>query len=598
MERTVSNITARNPRGEVVDLDGVKDGVEDLFSAKLMKWWGESKQAALTRSSARAMEIYGITIEKPSWDRETSEPKILTTDPFSFVPAPGNWKDLSKQAPYICYVYLKFKDEMERKFDVKGIATDEAYELLGAEREKYKQSETRRATMGNYADPMSRVGEADRTQSDEIVDRCVIIEVWIHDYSTKTVINDEPVLDATGQPVFDGEGGVITQKVKRTVSVYPDNVRKVTIAQRGGTSSDKAPGDRSAYLILDDCVNPNINPEADPENIKKTYPWGRLPVYTATSYEDLMSIWGFAASEQVGDLVLKINLIVSKLLSYVLNVMTPPLIVQRYCGISREMIESELNKGGQLVLMPYTHDARIEFMEIPNLPATFFNVLDLIIKLFDRVSQIEDVDRGEAPNRVVAASAIVALQERNDTLRQTKIRSIEGQIEERSRWAIGLWQNHSTTEEMVEVGGEPQTFIGVDHSKRRFSFLVEAGSTTPRTSLQTQELALKLKEMGVIESRDVLEALNFENWKEIVRRADATLFDQIIEILLDMGLKEDKAVELRGTLEALQKELASEQNLQSRTESRGKVSGQRPVSPGIPRATQGQNPPAGVNPSV
>ena len=203
----------------------------------------------------------------------------------------------------------------------------------------------------------------------------------------------------------------------------------------------------------------------------------------------------------MGDLIVKINQIISKLIAYVINVMAPPLIVQKHCGITKEMIENQISKAGRLILMPTTPNARIEFMQIPNLPSTFFQVLDMIVKMFDRIYQIEDADRGQAPSGVIAASAIVALQERNQVMMQAKTSSIDSLAEHRSRWAIGLWQNFGVQADLVEVAGEPTEFIGTRYAGRKFSYVVEAGSTTPRTSLQVQELSAALFAEGTIDQQ-------------------------------------------------------------------------------------------------
>jgi hypothetical protein len=266
------------------------------------------------------------------------------------------------------------------------------------------------------------------------------------------------------------------------------------------------------------------------------------------SYKDLISIWGFSAAEQVGDLISKINKIVKRLISYTLNVMTPPLIVQQHCGITRDMVESELSKDGRLVLMPNTPNARIEFMQIPNLPATFFQVLDVVIKLFDRVYQIEDADRGQAPGGVIAASAIVALQERNQVLMQAKTTAIDFLAEQRSRWAIGLWQNFGTSAELVEVNEEPTEFVGSRYAGRGFTYVVESGSTTPRTSLQVQEMAVNLYKLGAIDRRALLEPINFPDWLQIIERMGENDLDHALQVLIDAGLPEEQAIQLKQFL--------------------------------------------------
>jgi hypothetical protein len=215
-------------------------------------------------------------------------------------------------------------------------------------------------------------------------------------------------------------------------------------------------------------------------------------------------------------------------------------------------------------------------MQIPNLPQTFFQVLDLITRFFDRVYQIEDADRGVAPTGVIAASAIVALQERNQVLMQTKTASIDNLAEQRSRWAIGLWQNFGTTEDVVNVAGEPKQFIGVNFAGRKYNYVVEAGSTTPKTNLQLQEQSLALAQQGFIDRRALLEVLNFPGWKEIIERMGESQLDGALQILVQAGMPMDMAQQLKI-------QLAQTQGGPGDTEQ----TSQSQPKPGIPRAQQG-----------
>ena len=548
IERTVSNITARIPTGEVVDLDGLHDNVERIFSMQLKKWWKDSNQQTKTRATARQMEVYGITIEKPVRDPSTNDPDILVTDPFAFFPAPGNWENISEEAPYLAYLYLKYVSKIESEFDVEGIAPEEAYDLLGQSREEFKNQNSVRHTIGNYADPMTVVSKMGQQVFDRKIEQGLVIELWARDTQEIEYKTQEVSLDELNRPILDEFNNPVMVEVTKTRRMCPDGVRKITI------SRTKNPSSGSGWVVLDDSPNPNINYHhlTYGPDVSNTYPWGRLPVYTANSYKDGVSIWGFAAAEQVGDLIHKIDLIVSKLIAYVINVMTPPLIVQQHCGITREMIESSIQKAGRLILMPSTPNARIEFMTIPNLPSTFFQVLELIVRFFDRVYQIEDADRGEVPRGVVAASAIVALQERNQVLMQSKTSSIDNIAELRSRWAIGLWQNWGTEEDSVDVNGERTVFRAVNYVGRRFNYVVESGSTTPRTSLQLQEMAKWLYEVKAIGQKGLLEAVNWPNWKEEVERTAESQLDQALQVLIDAGLPEEAAIQLKEALNQIQ----------------------------------------------
>jgi hypothetical protein len=545
IERTISNITARNPVGEVTVEDGIKDGAEEIFAVKLKKWWKDTNQQNKARFSARTMEIYGIVSEKPYWDKEKKIPNIMITDPFSLFPAPGVWDDLSTEPPYICFAYLDFKDKVEKEYDVTGVSQEEAYDLLGTEREKYRADSynPRQQRTGNYSDPMTRVGGTDKTTSDKKVERCLILEIWVRDKREKTIKEKNPVFDEEGIPILDENNELVIEETTRKELVYPDGVRKILITK--GESGKKT---RSEYMVLDDSANPNINPLLEKEFAEKTYPWGRFPIYYVNSYKDLVSIWGFSAAEQVGDLISKINKIITRLISYVLNVMTPPLIIQNGCGVTNDMIENQLGKEGRLILRPYFANARIEYMKIPDLPATFFQVLDIIIKLFDRVYQIEDADRGQAPRGITAASAIVALQERNQVLMQAKTSAIDFLAEQKNKWAIGLLQNFGTLSELIEVNEEPVEFVGTQYAGRVFSYVVEAGSTAPRTSLQIQELAGELYKLNAIDRRALLESINFKDWPQIIERMGENDLDQALQILIDAGLPEEQAIQLKQFL--------------------------------------------------
>lgn len=570
IERTVSNITARNPTGEVIDLDGQSDGSENILSAQLKKWWQDTDQRGKTKASARGMEIYGPTFEKPYWDKAKDRPDIALTDPFSFFPCPGNWEDLSEEMPYGCFAYVDFISNIEATFGVKDVKADDAYELMGAVREDYKpKQQSNQQTIGNYTDPMT-VKRAEQGAGDKSMKRGLVIEVWLRDTRKKTEKLTQPYINPeTGEQLKDETGRDLILEASQTTQVYPDGIRKITIT---GTTDAKI---KSGIIVLDDSANPNINPALPVEQAQSTYPWGRLPIYHANSYKDGVSIYGFAAAEQVGDLIDKINVILFKLVAYVINVMAPPLIVQKYCGITQADIESNLAKSGRLILMPTVPNARIEFMQIPNLPETFFRVLDLITRFFDRVYQIEDADRGEAPRGVIAASAIVALQERNQVLMQTKTTSIDSLVEQRSRWAIGLYQNFGTTTDTVNVNGSTEVFQGVAFAGRKFGYVVEAGSTTPRTNLQVQEMAVGLADKGHIDRRALLEVLNFPGWKEIVERLGESQLDGALNILVQAGMPIEMAQQLKITL-------AQPQGGPGDTQQ----SGWQP-KPGIPKAKQG-----------
>ena len=540
IERTVSNITAREPVGEVVDLSGAGEDLTQVMTMRLQKWWKDTNQQIKTRGSARTMEIYGITPEKPYYDKVIDDVGIMLTDPFQFFPAPGYYEQMDIEAPFVCFAYVDIISKIEREFKVKEdvIAPDVAYDLMGTEREEYKpRGGVGGDTVGHYSDRMIKSDKGEGR--DSRVQQCLIVEVWVRDERKSK--KKEPAIMADPET---GEIGMVD--VEEEDSVYPDHIRKITITKAKDEGKHE-----SGWMILDDSANPNINPALDRELAKNTHPWGRFPVYYANSYRDLVSIWGFSAAEQTSDLIGEINSIIRKIVGWVKDCTTPPIVLPKNIGITREMIESNNNKAGRLVLQPsnYIAAAAIRYLETPNLPATFYQTLDRLIDYYDRTYQIEDADRGQAPGGVIAAKAIVALQERNQVVMQSKTSSIDNLAENRSRWAIGLWQNFSTDPVSVNKNGEQVPFIGTDYAGMKFGYVVEAGSTTPRTNLQVQEMAGDLFQMGLIDQEAALKLLNVPGWKEIIERMSADQYQQTFEALVERGaISEEEAQALYQAL--------------------------------------------------
>ena len=549
VERTVSNLTASNPTAEVVDLDGNKDVGESIMTARLGAWWKETKQKRKHKDSVRNMEIYGYTPEKPYWSKEHQRPDVSVLDAFAVIPAPGAWREWATDPPYLCFLATDYVDALEAKYGVEGISADETYSLMGESREKHGaatiHSGSRPGTvnaLGNYADAMHPTIDKGHTKAKQF-DRGLVIEVWLRG-ATGTKKQVRPLYQENGEPMIDIDGSQLYEEVN--LDRYPDGIRKVTISKADFTKT-KGKAGRRGVLVLDDQPNPNINEGLEISVAAKTYPWGRFPVYKADSYRDAVSSYGFSVAEQVGDLLIKIEEIFTRLFAYARQALSPTLIVERYCGITREMIEMQSTKP-RLVLMPTKPGADIRFLETPNLPSTFFNVLELFINFFDRIYQIEDADRGVSPKGVIAASAIVALQERNAVLMQSKIDSADGLCSERGMWAIGLWQNFGTKTEEIDVNGEKHIFIGVDFANRRFNYAVEAGSTTPKTSMQVEEQTKWLAELKMIDLRTILETINFPNWKNIVERNGEQQLDMAMSILIEAGMPEEEARQLKSIL--------------------------------------------------
>lgn len=497
IQRTVANITAKNPVVEVVDMDGVNDGADEVLTTRVRKYWHESEQQASLATSCQNNEIYGITVEKHGWSTMHQNPLSFVVDPYSFFPAPGYERDI-QDLPYVIHAYSMDVASIEKMFDQENgsIDAEDIRTILGREdREDVRPNQTMMNRESGVVQQQYKNTSEITGRHGESKGEGLVVECWFRD------------------------------------EVMPDGIRVVLITNRG-------------RVVLADMENPNINLEIDSEAVKETYAWGRYPFSYVNSYEDSTSIWGFSAGEQVGNLNKRIDEMVSRMVAWANRAMFPPLRVDAGCGITKNMIN---NKPG-LVLMPTRPNAKIEFIPVPSLPPAFFQILDILTGLHDRIYQIEDADRGVQPTGVTAASAIVALQERNAVLIQHKIRAMEHIARERGRWAISGLLNFATEKETIDVRGNSVEFQGVVLAGRRFNYMVESGSTVARTSIQQQEQAIALYRDKAIDRQALLETLNFPGWKQIIERVGEGQLDQAIQILVQAGLPEEDAIGLKQYL--------------------------------------------------
>jgi hypothetical protein len=537
VNRTVANLTAKQPSAEVISLDEAylsdengevlldekgkpqKDDTDSKVTAHIQTWWNESEQELSLVDTCLNMEIYGPTFEKAVYNRPKKRADIVIVDPFAIVVPPGNYSDVNDM-PYIGMAYPERPDAIETRFGLEAgsINTEDTYIVLGTERE-----DNRPTLSGSTANSSSLYGGATmhrRSGTNGSSETALIVELFVRDMSREVLAPAE--LDETGKEIAPEETGDL---------IYPGGIRLVTLTNDGS-------------LVLRDRPNPNVNPALSREQQQNTYLFDHYPYWFATSYRDPSSIWGFAAAEQVGDLAEKISELITRMYKYVVRGMMPPLILPLDTGLTEDDVDNEAG----LILTPISRESAhgIRFLDIPSLPADTIRLYDMMLGMFDRAYQIEDADRGDTPSRVIAASAIVALQERNAVLMKHKIRSVDYLIRQRGRAALSFLQNFGVLPETVKVGDDIDSITGVQLIDRKFKYVVESGSTIAQTSLQVQEQAMDLANNGHIDSQGLLEALNFPGWKEIVERMaeNGGDLDKAAQAFIAAGIEPDVMNEL------------------------------------------------------
>lgn len=534
IQRTVANIVSKSPVAEVIDLDGENAEYAAVASAKIKKWWLDSKQLSKLRTSVLNCEIYGITWEKIVWSALANEPKTVVCDPYAIFPYPGYYEDMSADCPAICHATAEDPSVIQKQYNTtEDVEISETYTLLGGEREETigQSAFSGRATTntGHGTEMFSTRSMGNRGE------RALKVEVWFRD----------------------------------TTGDYPGDIRVITVTNEG-------------KLVLSDIPNPNINQAFPPEIQENNYLFRRFPFYKNNSYTDTTSIFGFSAAEQTAQLNIKIDELMSRLVDYAMRAMTGILIIPETAAIPKNAVDSRPG----LVLRPKTDigGQGIRFVPLPNPPAALFQILDLLINLHDRVHAIEDVDRGQKPTGVTAASAIVAMQERNAALIQYKIDATDSMVASRGKGWLALQQMHGHTQSSIKVNDMAVPFQGDQLAGMEFDYVVESGSSLAKTSVQLEAQTIDLANMGMLDQQAVLETFNYPNNGEIIERMAEDQLGQAMQILVQAGMPEGLVPQMMEVLQQAQGGPGNRPDAQAAYQA--KSGGGSQPKPGMPKIQQ------------
>lgn len=500
VERTVANITARAPVSSVQSATG-DDGLSSIMTSMVEAWNSAEYQHESLALSCRFQEVYGTCIEKETYDDSINSLRPVPLDITAFVPCPGKYHDI-QEMPYCCHQYMIDVSYIEEMYGIEGITetADLDKTFLGTREDVIVHSNMIGSGTASIAVPGGAgSGVRGRSTSDKeglYENKVLVVEIWCHDRSRD-------------------DAGVL---------VYPGGIRVVVLAKVD-----------SGYVLLADMPNPNVNWGLTKEQVKETYAAANYPFVVTRSYLDDNSFWGFSQAETSGEIALAIDEVWRMLIKYIKICLLPPVIIPKDTGIDK----SQFAYCERLVLQPNSMQTSqgIRFMPIPSPPSWLFQVLDILMMFFGRVAQIEDVDRGDAPTGIIAASAIQMLQERAAVLVRAKIRAIDSLVTARGRWFISMKQNFGIEPEWVNVAGTAVQASGIDFLRENFVYMVESGSTIIKTEAEEREAAIQLFQIGAIDQRAVLEAVKFRGYRDVLERmAEGDVLDRAAQIFVQAGI--------------------------------------------------------------
>lgn len=299
-----------------------------------------------------------------------------------------------------------------------------------------------------------------------------------------------------------------------------------------------------------------------------------MPFTMGGSIHDSFSTWPYSEVEETAALNYHFDNIMSKMLRYMYQSMHPALILPRDCNIGR----SQLSSKGIVIIRPPTaaHAQGIRYLRNPGMSSDNQGIMDWLIRLFDRIYAIEDVDRGQVPGSIRSGSAISALQEKNAIVMKSSIRTVDYLTECRGRAALSLWQMFGAwRQEAVEAGGEMVPFSGEMLLGRKFDVRVDSSSALAETQAQKDAKWMELYQTGIVSREVVLDQLAIPNKKEIMEKLGETQVDRALQDLMQAGaIGQEEAMAIKNNAGIVQQ---------------GQSQAKAP-QPGVPRADQGLTP--------
>lgn len=544
--RTKAHLTDNKPRFEIIAHDEDSEGQAPIMNTAANYWWKRTKQQLSLSDTIHNSELYGTTIEKSVFDPDMEgglgDADNVVVDPFKFFPWPGV-REIQRM-PFFFEVEIFELVDIRRKWPKTGqaVKSDKQWStLLGKARERIKAG-----TLANHraTDNLPNNFAPSGGHTTEGIERAMVIRCWMKDYAMEDIIEQQPVYDipeGMNKQDYVNEFGVEPQLVGTQDVVtgekykYPGNIRCVHIANDGA-------------VVLDDLKNPSINPNLPEEVTQNTYLWDKYPYQKSDSNTDTSNFWAFSVIEQIEILMKEINKKVSQIAAYIDKTVRPTLIIPNTLGIQDSDVS---NLPGQKWFPNNPMMSQwIRYLQIPSLPSDFYNYLELLLKLVDILTGIHDVTEGRKPKGVSAASAIIALQEKAQTMHREKIRNLDLLLEERGRMFISHLQNWFTEERKLKLSGRTAEIIGSPFTTYRgsemqgeYSFEVVPGSTMPKSMWARREQALQLYQGQAIDQKALLDEFDWPNRDEIIHRMQMGVIGQMLEKLQISGLVDAKTLQ-------------------------------------------------------
>lgn len=309
-------------------------------------------------------------------------------------------------------------------------------------------------------------------------DQILTLEIWFRDWTSMEEVED-----------VDGE--------KKKKFKYP-NGRVLTCCPDIG-------------VVLSDKKNP--------------YKDGKFPFLIIKDYDIPFEFWGRGEVEQILSPQMYANELTNQIIDNAKSTANMPWIVDKNCGISPGKLT---NRPGLVIRKNPGTEVRRD--NPPTMPMYVRDTIDVFKKDIQDVSGVFDSLKGEKQTGVVAAQAIMALQEASQARIRLKIKQMEHHLGKLATmwysrmqqfWKTDRWVRITDIENNVEF-----TEITAQTLENDFDIRISAGSTMPTNKNAMLDLMIRLAQttaedgMPMVDRKAVIDLLPTVDKRAIIKRME------------------------------------------------------------------------------
>jgi len=251
--------------------------------------------------------------------------------------------------------------------------------------------------------------------------------------------------------------------------------------------------------------------------------------YSRLVFNELGEFWGISLVEHLAPLQFSINRLLAAIQSNAELIGNPVMVEDNRSGVQRTKV---VNKPGQRI----TKAAGSEFgwLDPPEMPNYISDLVRFYIGEMERVSGLSAIVRGATPTGRNAQGVLDSVQEAAFVRVRNALRNVEYTLGEAGNLISSLIVENYTQPRMVAVVGDSGAKSSLALAARHFTVAteqgavplqyqlwVQAGSSLPISRQARAQEADTLFAMGALDHQAILEAHDYPNRDEIVKRITA-----------------------------------------------------------------------------